>query len=543
MTWAACTKMILALRDGTEPLAAARAGILQLQEVVAGHTAREQRCYVTQAEARSCWAETAPALAAQLRDEGLAATKPVLIDSLESFTSATSILTDTLALLEAQGEIFSSSGLILLDPNFITSLISPLVDHRLGGDGDPSLVDIPGYCAHLARPQLRLLTTDGRLEASLVPLLWRNVRLREQDYANIFALLEDSGILVRLQQATTDMAARLAGAEHFWVMPMRLPGAPPDLPELWPTTPAGEHLTSVYKFLSDVPPGVMERSVAGCQRLAGLAMLRCWQSGALLARAAGGGPIAKVSVDLDARSVHLEVRAEGAQPGEGGRTLHELQGMLETILGDYPGLVWTAPPAPTDQGHFGTCVGHSLMKVIRSQLHRKYGVDADFHTNIKSLIEKADCLTGALVPEATNSITTGGATIEARDGRLYRIALTVHTSISFDELSRAVRNSAGVHHIVTGTAGHAVVADSVAGPNRVLCLNSWATVPSFALNRNGHANHRFHSFHIISTDIACELVAVQGGESIRERSPPSVKAAWTAQFPGASLAEALLRAA
>ena len=39
--------------------------------------------------------------------------------------------------------------------------------------------------------------------------------------------------------------------------------------------------------------------------------------------------------------------------------------------------------------------------------------------------------------------------------------VTVHTSDNFNELSRAVRNSAGVHHIVTGTADHAVVADSV----------------------------------------------------------------------------------
>ena len=41
------------------------------------------------------------------------------------------ILTDALALLCAQGELFMAGGLVFLDPAFATDLLKPLVDHRL----------------------------------------------------------------------------------------------------------------------------------------------------------------------------------------------------------------------------------------------------------------------------------------------------------------------------------------------------------------------------------------------------------------------------
>ena len=41
------------------------------------------------------------------------------------------VLHDALQLLVNQGEVFSSSGIIYLQPDYITRLLKPLVDHRL----------------------------------------------------------------------------------------------------------------------------------------------------------------------------------------------------------------------------------------------------------------------------------------------------------------------------------------------------------------------------------------------------------------------------
>ena len=41
------------------------------------------------------------------------------------------MLDDALQLLINQGEVFASSGIIYLQPNYVTRLLKPLVDHRL----------------------------------------------------------------------------------------------------------------------------------------------------------------------------------------------------------------------------------------------------------------------------------------------------------------------------------------------------------------------------------------------------------------------------
>ena len=72
------------------------------------------------------------------------------------------VLDDALQLLVNQGEIFSSCGIIYLQPNYVTRLLKPLVDHRLGKN--PRSLN-----AHAAAKVAAEKKTEGDLFANVDP--------------------------------------------------------------------------------------------------------------------------------------------------------------------------------------------------------------------------------------------------------------------------------------------------------------------------------------------------------------------------------------
>ena len=217
-----------------------------------------------------------------------------------------SILASALQLMADQGEIFLSGDIAYLDPAAITSLIAPLVDHRIN-DVDAYLSFGPGkdlftYLTELtpnANPMPKLIAMRAALvklagprallDPDLLSFLWR-----DQDHQDEHRrMLCKAGLLLHLSDPDE------------YVMPLRLETtAPPGLDAAWPATPRKDesHFRRVYKWNSAgfVPPGLCEKMIAAFQGVAGCRYLRdasggalVWQRGALLEL---GGATVKLEV-------------------------------------------------------------------------------------------------------------------------------------------------------------------------------------------------------------------------------------------------------
>ena len=125
-------------------------------------------------ELRECWtAEVAPSLPA-----GQAAGD-----------DAGAVVDDALSLLAAQGEVFVSAGVAYLDPAFITSLMKPLVDHRLA-----RRTLALGFATGADHAATLLAAVDelvgsGVLRESLLPMLWREAGLEQAAYDAVLTML------------------------------------------------------------------------------------------------------------------------------------------------------------------------------------------------------------------------------------------------------------------------------------------------------------------------------------------------------------------
>jgi hypothetical protein len=205
-------------------------------------------------------------------------------------------------------------------------------------------------------------------------------------------------------------------------------------------------------------------------------------------------------------------------------------------------LPWQAPPVvPTNQGYVGTCVAHSMLKVIVDQLCRRYGVKVDFDRHVNKVIEAADCLDGVTPPDAAKRISDMKTGFEDSHGHWFRVSVDVYTYDSFDELLCAVRNSNRHYHIVTGTSTHAVVPTSLHGPDKVKCIDSHA--------RKGPGSHahltreKFHDFDIVFTTITAKYDGDSHSWVTAAAAIPPVRESWTRQFGSThdELAERLLK--
>ena len=166
-----------------------------------------------------------------------------------------SILTSALQLMADQGEIFLSGDIAYLDPAAITSLIAPLVDHRINDVGtylsDGPGKDLPPYLLNstpIAEVSTRyeamraaleeLADKRALLDPDLLSFLWRD----QEHHDEHRRMLCDAGLLLRLSNPDE------------YVMPLRLrTTAPLGLNAAWPATPRRDesHFRRVYEWNSE----------------------------------------------------------------------------------------------------------------------------------------------------------------------------------------------------------------------------------------------------------------------------------------------------
>ena len=219
------------------------------------------RAYMTYEEAKTIFmTEFAPGLKMQVADDAL--------------------LGDARNLLCNQGEIFSSSGIIYLQPDYVTRLLKPLVDHRLGKKFLMSVSaaladDVSDAERMTAMNAAEALVTAGELREELLPVLWEPVGLKRDDFGGVALMLSAAGVLFLAEH--TQQGRR-------WVMPMRLPDVQPtDAKNAWALTVAEEDtevLGVTMRLGFFAPPGILERLMASCYGLG--KYHKFWKRGALI---------------------------------------------------------------------------------------------------------------------------------------------------------------------------------------------------------------------------------------------------------------------
>jgi hypothetical protein len=366
--WEPAMACVRAVRSGTDCTAAASTALLDTRppSPVAVDSGGRPLLYELVAELQEKWEAAAAALVAALgggmgeeededEDEDQATTQLRLRKAaFSSPTQRLSIFKSALQLMADQGEIFLSGDIAYLDPAAITSLIAPLVDHRLN-NVDVYLSHGPGkdiltYLSELtpnANPMPKLFAMRTALEKlagpwalldpDLLSFLWRGHEHQDEHRR----MLCDARLLLHLTNPDE------------YVMPLRLKTtAPPGLDAAWPATPRRDesHFRRVYKWDSAgfVPPGLCEKMAAAFQGVAGCRYLRdasggalVWQRGALLEL---GGATVKLEVAVVKEGDDLQLRlvAEARGTDEGSvRALLETGGVYTTlggVLAGFPGL-------------------------------------------------------------------------------------------------------------------------------------------------------------------------------------------------------------
>ena len=150
-------------------------------------------------------------------------------------------LSSALQHLEDTGEVFSSCDLVFIDPQFVTDLVAPLLNHTLDGALDPQGDATRAEHARALNESLRAfvrkhrcnetalrdalqsLVRDGELREELLSFLWWQLELGEHREA-MLQMLHQSGVLFP------------AGGEQpqrRWMLPTRLPHARPAAAGSW----------------------------------------------------------------------------------------------------------------------------------------------------------------------------------------------------------------------------------------------------------------------------------------------------------------------
>ena len=333
-------------------------------------------------------------------------------------------LDDALRLMANQGELFCSGDIVCmcrrvrtrdpqitcnplivflrpavfsdLDPMYVTELLRPLVDHRLGQ---------AGWVRHELQRFLReraasaplydflldataRLASFGELNEHLLPFLWCGLCLSEEDKESHLQMLCTSGLLFAIEPPPDDASptptvqpAPLAspvtsgtpreeqeGRERRWVLPLRLgEQRPAEVDEHFPprTLEAGQSQLSVAFCWEEVlPAGVAERSVAACQEVPQCHYRLYWRHGALLR--VRGAIVLLEAHRPDAnneRNVRLTIDARG--PGaDCWRVITRLCPRLKGLLSEsFPGLLvrgTLACPGCLCQGRWDTAERWSL---------------------------------------------------------------------------------------------------------------------------------------------------------------------------------------
>ena len=259
-------------------------------------------------------------------------------------------LEDALALLGSLGEVYCASGVVYLHPGFVTALLKPLVDHRLGKDHFRARAR--QYCAQLqlephqmaARMELLLdavtcLSSSGELREELLPLAWAQTGLAPANYRAVLQMLCSAGVLILIEEAEQG---------RRWVMPIRLPAEPSSrVGDLWTSTlPVASQveLSAEYALGHFMPPGLIERLIAACSTLG--AYRHHWQRGALIEESTASllllvvlrSEAAAPSSMGEHHSLRLAVRGAAHQRPALWLLLKQAWKLAEALLEEFPGV-------------------------------------------------------------------------------------------------------------------------------------------------------------------------------------------------------------
>jgi Leucine-rich repeat (LRR) protein len=388
----AAIEMTRALREGREPKASVLKHAAKSTSAAAGMMTKRKkkrsaskvvRPYMSIGEARALWAVTvAPAL-----------TPPASPAAFE----------EALRLLVNQGRVLTSTGLLLLQPDFALSFVQPLLDHRLSHGFALPLVTKYGD-EHRSRPMstpegeqtqtckwllasITRLVTRGELYEEALPLLWDPSGL---DGAwPVHEPIESGAVEALLRQLIDTGLLCLAERSRLgrrWLLPSRLPAAPPDtLRAVWtPTASSWDSDTAwsvptadevvvelVYRLGPTAPPGIVGRVMAASCALG--RTCDAWRGGALIEAYRGRGtrllitlhshatpPVANAATDLSdasaappapanagassaspagsAAGYELVLASRGCDHSDAWRFLSEVRARVELILADFPSL-------------------------------------------------------------------------------------------------------------------------------------------------------------------------------------------------------------
>ena len=322
-TWILAMSFLRALRDGRDPV------LVATQSSQPEANTDKAVPYVSLADATQMWIDLiAPKL--QLTADGTA-------------------VEDALQVLVNQGEFFASSGIIFLQPDYVTRLLKPLVDHRLGKTDDKPAsglggVSILGYTikdpvrAALLQEAVATFVKNGDLREELLPLMWEPVGLHEDDYGAVLLMLCASGVLFLAEHSSQG---------RKWVMPMRLKEEQPsDQLARWHRmrTQSGiEQLGISYPLGALAPPGISERLMS---LLYGFGKYHAfWKGGALIETRIAGTllliELRKKDTGGEAlfHELVLELRGPKTTRGDLFALLLVLRKRTEVLLSDFPGLV------------------------------------------------------------------------------------------------------------------------------------------------------------------------------------------------------------
>ena len=258
--------------------------------------------------------------------------------------------TDALELVCQQGEMFAAGGLVFLDPEFITELIKPMVDHRLDDaehasrirDGLRAYIKVAPEFASDKRAlerleaKLRSFLKEGRLDIELINFLWRGIALDCAHHLHALAMLVETGMMVEeveASMASSSSSNQSVARQASWIVPMKLPVERPiTVSKRWPEQlgQAEEELQVTYSLYGYMPPDVPHRVVSACYALGNVAA--CWRRGALIIAANRAKVLMFVCED------HIIVCARGSAIPDVWQATASAMQQVEHILDDIPGV-------------------------------------------------------------------------------------------------------------------------------------------------------------------------------------------------------------
>jgi len=195
------------------------------------------------------------------------------------------VFEDALLLYEAQGVIFIDSGLVFLEPSFVTDLVRPLVDHQLKDDVESGktvedLVAFRNDSQEAVDVDSLMVELDEFVASAeiaswpILSFLWRDIKgLDKKHYPQVIEMLVASGVILTLKfDGENDAVA---------IVPLRLAkeAEPLARARFWPALKPEQQreLELVFWLFAGCPAGLAELFASEAHRFG--TSLHCWVTG------------------------------------------------------------------------------------------------------------------------------------------------------------------------------------------------------------------------------------------------------------------------